>query len=240
MLNNVVHLDLCRLKVYKPNSVLLSRWAKLAKSAKGIITIYDAVASTFRRLMDRNLPAILPEDYWQMFCAWMKEIVEKPSVVGGIMENWSIFKINFFHDIISSTCCLVTCEILTKKNHHVPLFGQFGVVFFIHRNIRGILRRYTYRRWVSNMNHSLKHIITHRWMMYTFHMSLLMCENTWKSQFKCRSSFFTAQRTSVYRFWQDFRRSGAVNGLVRRVSVPRHFLNDTNTLYITNAMYTNT
>ena len=25
--------------------------------------------------------------------------------------------------------------------------------------------------------------------MFTFHMSLLMCENTWKIQFKCRSSF---------------------------------------------------
>ena len=133
----------------------------------------------------------------------------------------------------SSTHGLVTCEIWTKTNHHIPLFGQFEVRFFIHRNIRGILRRYTYRRWVSHMNHSLKHIITHRWMMYTFHMSLLTCENTWKSQLKCRPSFFTTKRTSVYRFRQDFKRSGAVNGLVRGVSVPRHFLNDTNTLYIT-------
>ena len=33
---------------------------------------------------------------------------------------------------------------------------------------------------------------------------------------------------------QDFRRSGVVNWLVRGVSVPRHFLNDTNILHIIN------
>ena len=33
----------------------------------------------------------------------------------------------------------------------------------------------------------------------------------------------------------DFRFSGVVNGLNRGVSVPRHFLNDTNILYITHA-----
>ena len=38
----------------------------------------------------------------------------------------------------------------------------------------------------------------------------------------------------------DFGRSGAVNGLVCGVLVPRHFFNDTNILYITNAMYINT
>ena len=38
----------------------------------------------------------------------------------------------------------------------------------------------------------------------------------------------------------DFWRSGVVNGLIHGVSVPRHFLNDQNILYIINAMYTNT
>ena len=37
----------------------------------------------------------------------------------------------------------------------------------------------------------------------------------------------------------DIRRYMVVNGLICGVSVPRHFLNDTNILYITNAMYTN-
>ena len=37
----------------------------------------------------------------------------------------------------------------------------------------------------------------------------------------------------------DFRHSGVVNWLVRCVLVPRLFLNDTNTLYITNKTYTN-
>ena len=37
-----------------------------------------------------------------------------------------------------------------------------------------------------------------------------------------------------------FGRSGAVNGLVCGVSVPRHFLSDTNILYVINAMATNT
>ena len=37
MCHDIVHLDLCRLKVYKPNHVLSSRWAKLAKSVKLII-----------------------------------------------------------------------------------------------------------------------------------------------------------------------------------------------------------
>ena len=35
----------------------------------------------------------------------------------------------------------------------------------------------------------------------------------------------------------DFLRSGVVNGILRGVSVPRHLLNDTNILYITNSMY---
>ena len=38
----------------------------------------------------------------------------------------------------------------------------------------------------------------------------------------------------------DFWRSGVVNGLVHGVLVPEHFLNDTNILYITNEMYTDT
>ena len=38
----------------------------------------------------------------------------------------------------------------------------------------------------------------------------------------------------------DFRHSGVVNGLVRGVSVSRHFLNEIKNLYITNVMYTNT
>ena len=37
----------------------------------------------------------------------------------------------------------------------------------------------------------------------------------------------------------DFRRYMVVNGLIRGVLVPSHFLNNTNILYITNAMYTN-
>ena len=39
---------------------------------------------------------------------------------------------------------------------------------------------------------------------------------------------------------QDFRLSGVVNGLVREVSVPRTFLNDTNILYIFHVMCANT
>ena len=38
----------------------------------------------------------------------------------------------------------------------------------------------------------------------------------------------------------DFRRPEVVNRLVRGVPVTRNFLNDTNILYITSAMYTNT
>ena len=56
------------------------------------------------------------------------------------MELWKtevFLKLIFFHDIISSTCCLVTCEILTKKNHHVSLFGQFEVVIFLSTGISG-------------------------------------------------------------------------------------------------------
>ena len=81
----------------------------------------------------------------------------------GILEIWNLGKKQFLHKqsiYLPNGWLRVKFE---QKYHRTPRFGQLEVHFvLIQRNIRGVLWKYTYKRWVSHMNQSFKHIINHR------------------------------------------------------------------------------